>query len=367
MASESEHRHHGARPTRCCNCCSTSWWRATGTNNRWLCARCFAPDPDLSAIWHEPSAAELADAVREPRWSAAPEHDDYLLLRLRQVARLAARTAADLLGPRRPTTPRTSADLRTIDWHAIADATAIVAVAEELRGWALELDGAARAIARRAVGEVIGWPARETAAVLERALELLRAATNESAITALGPAWPAGHAPGSPTPIPLRVDSATEVLLPAHPHLVLLLHGVGASQLPARATRPPRAKQRKHIDDAAHSSNQLAGPQRGEALSTDAPSSSPLAKCHSCRGPRFFRLAAPWSPWTCATCHPPVAPPERFLWHVVGGTAGEARPARLEGREQAAEAAGAGGPHRINRDDVAEQAERTALTGEEQK
>jgi hypothetical protein len=320
-----DHSQHGPAPATCWFCDKATWWKTDDRSARWLCARCVAPDANLFAIWYEPSAAELEDAAREPRWSAAPERDDYLLLRSRKVARDAARAGADLLGAWRPAVARTAADLRVLDWHSVTDAAAIVAVAEEIHRWALELDGAARAIARRALCEVLGWPARETAAVLERALELLRAATPENAIAALGPAWPSGHEPGSHSPIPLRIDSATEVLVPAHPHLVLLLRGVGAGQFSARATSGPTAKQRKHIDDVAHASKRLAGSKRAEALDISEPSSSPPASCHSCRGQRFFRLDAQWSTWTCAVCHPPVLPTERFVW------AGTNSPASIDG------------------------------------
>ncbi|MBK9387276.1 MAG: hypothetical protein IPN34_20870 [Planctomycetes bacterium] len=324
-ATPADHSQHEPPPSFCWNCGDTAWWKTDDRSARWCCARCVDPHADHAAIWYEPSAAELEDAAREPRWSAAPERDDYLLLRSRKVARDAARAGADLLGAWRPAVARTAADLRVLDWHSVTDAAAIVAVAEEIHRWALELDGAARAIARRALCEVLGWPARETAAVLERALELLRAATPENAIAALGPAWPSGHEPGSHSPIPLRIDSATEVLVPAHPHLVLLLRGVGAGQFSARATSGPTAKQRKHIDDVAHASNRLAGSKRAEALDISEPSSSPPASCHSCRGQRFFRLDAQWSTWTCAVCHPPVLPTERFVW------AGMNPPASIDG------------------------------------
>ncbi|MBK9387376.1 MAG: hypothetical protein IPN34_21385 [Planctomycetes bacterium] len=325
VATAADHSQHGPAPSLCWFCSTTAWWKTEDRTARWLCAHCVAPDSDLAALWYEPSAAALEDADREPRWNAAPERDDYFLLRSRRLARNAARAAADMLGSWRPASPRTSADLRALDWFAITDAAAIVAIAEDLRGWVLELDGAARAIARRALCEVLGWPARETAAVLERALELLRAATPENAIAALGPAWPSGHEPGSHSPIPLRVDSATEVLVPAHPHLVLLLRGVGAGQFSARATSGPTAKQRKHIDDVAHASKRLAGSKRAEALDISEPSSSPPASCHSCRGQRFFRLDAQWSTWTCAVCHPPVLPTERFVM------AGTNSPASIDG------------------------------------
>jgi hypothetical protein len=39
-----------------------------------------------------------------------------------------------------------------------------------------------------------------------------------------------------------------------------------------------------------------------------------MPPCHCCHRRTWFRFDAPWSPWTCATCHPPVVAPERLLW-----------------------------------------------------
>jgi hypothetical protein len=114
-----DHSQHGPAPATCWFCDKATWWKTDDRSARWLCARCVAPDANLFAIWYEPSAAELEDAAREPRWSAAPERDDYLLLRSRKVARDAARAGADLLGAWRPAVARTAADLRVLDWHSV--------------------------------------------------------------------------------------------------------------------------------------------------------------------------------------------------------------------------------------------------------
>jgi hypothetical protein len=310
-ATAADHSQHGPAPSRCWNCGGTAWWKADDRSSRWLCARCSPPDLSGTALWYEASAADLEDAAREPRWSETPEKDDFLLLSLRKGARNAARTAGDLLGSWRPATARTSADLRTIDWHAITDGAAIIAAAEELIGWALEDDPAAHGVALRALGALLGWPAAALSPVLDHALSLLSAGPSSAAITALGRRWPKGHAPGSADPIPLRVDEATEVLVPAHPHLLLLLLGVRPRP---RDGASSRTRSRSKVGAARSASTPSAELVGGKDAGAERPTSKPPTTCLSCRGQTFFRFDAPWSSWACAVCHPPVLPPERFLW-----------------------------------------------------
>jgi hypothetical protein len=275
LANPSDHRQHGPAPSRCWFCDASTWWKLASRTARWLCARCSPLGSSIAAIWHEARASDIEDACREPCWTETPDQDDYLFLRVRKLAREAARTAADLLGAWRPPTPRTSADLRTLDWQSITDAAAIIAAAEELRAWSIENAPPVRVIACRALAGTIDWPLRAIAPFLDRALDLLRWMSSADAIAALGSKWPADHAAGSSDPVLLRIDAETAVYVPAHPHLHMLLRGIQ----PVRKSRAA-ATQRKSPSASAQSSPTIPSQvqvARGESAEPESTTAANVA------------------------------------------------------------------------------------------